>query len=334
MSVETINERAASEYFTRGREAEDKGDLERAIEHYDHALGEDPDHDEACFRLARLYDQHGNDTQAIELYERICGGSPVPVSALVNLAILYEDNNMFEEARRCLEAVLATDPMHKRARRFLGDVDAAHDRSAEEEERARQQRDAVLDMPVMEFELSVRARNALKKMNIETIGDLLRIRETDLMAFKNFGETSLSEIKALLAAKGLRLGQLLEEGGVAVTEEPGATAGYFVEGATPAAPAADGMDGEMPGELLERPSATSTSPSGAERPCSDSTSRPSANSPPRAKKSCWPARTSAKPASTRFGKSSPASASACVATAETTPHRPKDNGPLLRAGRF
>ncbi|MEM1012745.1 MAG: DNA-directed RNA polymerase subunit alpha C-terminal domain-containing protein [Planctomycetota bacterium] len=252
MSVETINERAASEYFTRGREAEDAGDLDRAIEHYDHALGEDPDHDEACFRLARLYDQHGNDTQAIELYERICGGSPVPLSALVNLAILYEDNNMYEEARRCLEAVLQTDPNHKRARRFLGDVDAAHDRSAEEEERARQQRDAVLDMPVFDFELSVRARNALKKMNIETIGDLLRIREQDLMGFKNFGETSLAEIKALLASKGLRLGQLLEEGGAASMEPTGSAAGYFVEGAAPSG-TTDGLDGEMPGELLERP---------------------------------------------------------------------------------
>jgi DNA-directed RNA polymerase subunit alpha len=256
MSVETINEKAAGEYFTRAREAENAGELDKAVEHYDRALGEDPDHDEACFRLARLYDQHGNDTQAIELYERICGGSPVPLSALMNLAVLYEDNNMFEEARRCLEAVLATDPNHKRARRFLGDVDAAHDRSAEEEERARQQRDAVLDMPVYDFELSVRARNALKKMNIETIGDLLRVREQDLMGFKNFGETSLSEIKSLLAAKGLRLGQLIEDGVVSTPDDPAAAAGYFVEGAAaPEAAAAStgGLDSEMPGELLERP---------------------------------------------------------------------------------
>ena len=271
MSVDTINERAASEYFDRARKAEAAGDIEKAIEHYDHALNEDPDHDEACFRLARLYDQHGMDSQAIDLYERICGGTPVPLNALINLAVLYEDNNMYEDARRCLEAILATDPNHPRARRFLRDVDAAHDRSAEEEERARQQRDAVLDLPVYDFDLSVRARTALKKANIETIGDLLRVREQDLMGFKNFGETSLSEIKALLAGKGLRLGQMLEEGGATALDASagfggglgsaptgGGYAGASDDYGTPvSAPVGEagglGLDGEMPGELLERP---------------------------------------------------------------------------------
>ena len=48
-------------------------------------------------------------------------------------------------------------------------------------------------------------------MNIRTLGDLLRVTEAELLAYKNFGETSLQEIKAILVQKGLRLGQLLED---------------------------------------------------------------------------------------------------------------------------
>src|SRR5262249_36609799 len=66
--------------------------------------------------------------------------------------------------------------------------------------------------PVTDFELSVRSRNCLKKMNIRTLGDLTRVSEQQLLASKNFGETSLGEIKEILGSKGLRLGQSLEEG--------------------------------------------------------------------------------------------------------------------------
>ena len=81
-----------------------------------------------------------------------------------------------------------------------------------DEEHARDlaKRNALLDTPVTDFELSVRARNCLKKMQIRTLGDLLKISEAELLSYKNFGETSLVEIKQMLAMKGLRLGQGLE----------------------------------------------------------------------------------------------------------------------------
>ena len=60
--------------------------------------------------------------------------------------------------------------------------------------------------------LSVRSRNCLKRMNIRTLGDLTRVTEPQLLASKNFGETSLEEIKAIMAQKGLRIGQSLEQG--------------------------------------------------------------------------------------------------------------------------
>src|SRR4029078_9282056 len=70
----------------------------------------------------------------------------------------------------------------------------------------------VMEVPITDFELSVRSRNCLKRMNIRTLGDLTRVTESQLLASKNFGETSLDEIRNIMNAKGLRIGQSLEQG--------------------------------------------------------------------------------------------------------------------------
>lgn len=213
LNVASINERAAEEYFRRGLEAEKEHNHEKAVDFLERALNENPDHELAAFRLAVHYDRRAEDAKAIELYERICTSPPVHVNALMNLAILYEDNNHYEEARRCLDAVLLTDPNHERARLYMKDVASAASMYYDEDsDRRGGKQDAVLNIPITDFELSVRSRNCLKKMNIKSLGDLLRTTEQELLSFKNFGETSLNEIKSLLANKGLRLGQAVEEG--------------------------------------------------------------------------------------------------------------------------
>ena len=211
-TVSTINERAANEYFKRGQDAEAQGLHEKAVDYYERALNENPDNEAACFRLALLYDRQADDAKAIELYERICTSAPVHLNALMNLAVLYEDNNHYDEAHRCLQAILRTNPNHARARLFMRDVESARSMYYDEDaDRRGDRRNAVLDIPISDFELSVRSRNCLKKMNMRTLGDLLRTTEAELLGYKNFGETSLNEIKALLAQKGLRLGQAAED---------------------------------------------------------------------------------------------------------------------------
>jgi DNA-directed RNA polymerase subunit alpha len=215
-TVASINERAADEYYKKGQDAENQAQHERAVEFYERALNENPDHESAAFRLALLYGNRAEDAKAIELLERICTSAPVHINALMNLAILYEDNNHYDEAHRCLDAVLRTDPNHERARLYMKDVESARSQFYDEDaERRGDRRDAVLGIPITDFELSVRSRNCLKKMNIRSLGDLLRTSEAELLSYKNFGETSLNEIKALLASKGLRLGQAAEDKGAA-----------------------------------------------------------------------------------------------------------------------
>ena len=104
------------------------------------------------------------------------------------------------------------NPNHPRAQLYMKDVAASRGMVIEDDhEREKLKRSALLDTPVTDFELSVRARTCLKKMNIRTLGDLIRTTEAELLSYKNFGESSLVEIKNMLAAKGLRLGQGRDE---------------------------------------------------------------------------------------------------------------------------
>ena len=60
------------------------------------------------------------------------------------------------------------------------------------------------------MELSVRSRKALQRLNINTIGDLAARTEAELLGCKNFGQTSLNEIKQQLTAFGIGLRKLEE----------------------------------------------------------------------------------------------------------------------------
>jgi DNA-directed RNA polymerase subunit alpha len=96
---------------------------------------------------------------------------------------------------------------------FLKDAEASDDQFFDlEAEKAQDRMSQILNIPVTDFELSVRSRNCLANMGVETLGDLARTSEQELLGSKNFGETSLIEIRDMLTSKGLSLGQLAHEG--------------------------------------------------------------------------------------------------------------------------
>lgn len=74
----------------------------------------------------------------------------------------------------------------------------------------RPQFDPMLLRPVDDLELIVRSANCLKAENIFYIGDLIQRTEVDLLKTPNLGKKSLTEIKDVLATKGLSLGMRLE----------------------------------------------------------------------------------------------------------------------------
>jgi DNA-directed RNA polymerase subunit alpha len=61
------------------------------------------------------------------------------------------------------------------------------------------------NFPIEELELGVRSYNCLKRVGIETIGDLVSKTEGELAAIPNFGKKSIEEVKETLATHGLKL---------------------------------------------------------------------------------------------------------------------------------
>jgi DNA-directed RNA polymerase subunit alpha len=190
-----------------------EGERLNAIKHYERAIELDPGHTSALFQLAHANDLAGNDEEAISFYERCLKYPPFHVGTLMNLGVLYEDHGKYDKAVECYRRMLSTAPNDEHAKLFYKDAQASLTMYYNpDEEHAFSRFSQVLEIPVTDFELSVRSRNCLKKMNIRTLGDLTRVNEQQLLSSKNFGETSLQEIKEMMTSKGLRLGQSLEEG--------------------------------------------------------------------------------------------------------------------------
>ena len=88
-------------------------------------------------------------------------------------------------------------------------VDLENEKAAEPEEKE-EEIDPILLRPVDDLELTVRSANCLKAENIYYIGDLVQRTEVELLKTPNLGKKSLTEIKDVLASRGLSLGRRLE----------------------------------------------------------------------------------------------------------------------------
>src|SRR5262249_27834446 len=150
--------------------------------------------------------------EAIGFYERCLRFPPIGKGVLYNLGVLYEDNEQYDKATECYRRLSKADPTDEQAKLFVKDAEASlTERYSPEDEQLSQANRLVMETPITDFELSVRSRNCLKRMNIRTLGDLTRVTESQLLASKNFGETSLDEIRNIMTAKTLRIGQSLEQ---------------------------------------------------------------------------------------------------------------------------
>ena len=194
--------------YLRGLLHQHEGEYREALDCYSNAAEGNPEETRYQFRLGYMHSLYGDEERAIEAYRMCQRTAPLYAHAMVNLGVLYEDADRFEEAITCYRMVLLSNPNHSRARLYLRDAEASqsmyYDRDKEKEDIRKQQ---VLQIPVTEFELSVRSRNCLQKMGIYTLGDLVSKSEAELLSYKNFGETSLQEIRKILNQKNLRLGE-------------------------------------------------------------------------------------------------------------------------------
>ena len=203
---------SAEYHYQIARLQEKTGEYEESIDNLETAVELDEEHFDAMFFLAYSLDLRGDEESAADYYRQIAMHPPVSLNALMNLAVLYEDMAKFEKASECIEKVLTSHPNNRKALLFYKDINSSKTMLYDEDkEKQLDKQNKVLEIPISDFELSVRSRNCLKKMNINTLGDLLRINESELLSYKNFGETSLTEIRSVLETKSLRLGMALEE---------------------------------------------------------------------------------------------------------------------------
>ena len=77
----------------------------------------------------------------------------------------------------------------------------------------------MLDMPIEELDLPMRAYNSLKRNNIVKVGQLLQLKDDDLLRMRNFGKKSLDEMKERLRMRGFILPET-ESDGALDDEEP------------------------------------------------------------------------------------------------------------------
>ncbi|MFA6053491.1 MAG: DNA-directed RNA polymerase subunit alpha [Methylobacter sp.] len=104
---------------------------------------------------------------------------------------------------------LAATILHDQLSVFV-DFEKVNEQLAEEVVEVEEIFDPVLLRPVDDLELTVRSANCLKAENIFYIGDLIQRTEVELLKTPNLGKKSLTEIKDILALKGLSLGMRLE----------------------------------------------------------------------------------------------------------------------------
>jgi len=203
---------SANYHYHLGRLANAKGEYQEAVDNFEAAIKLDDNHAEAKFQLAYTLDLRGDEDIAMEYYLELASKVPTKAAVLLNIAVLFEDKGEFNRAYEYVKLVLDSFPNHAWAKMFAKDLENSLTMFFDEEhEKKQDMQNQTLETPISDFELSVRSRNCLRKMNIHTVGDLLRINESELLSYKNFGETSLNEIRAILDSKNLRLGMNFDD---------------------------------------------------------------------------------------------------------------------------
>lgn len=104
---------------------------------------------------------------------------------------------------------LAASILHDQLSVFV-DFEKVSENIVEDDTRDEDAFDPILLRPVDDLELTVRSANCLKAENIFYIGDLIQRTEVELLRTPNLGKKSLTEIKDILAIRGLSLGMRLE----------------------------------------------------------------------------------------------------------------------------
>ncbi|MFH0888910.1 MAG: DNA-directed RNA polymerase subunit alpha C-terminal domain-containing protein [Planctomycetota bacterium] len=192
--------------YYRGVYLESLGDYDKAQQEFTSALDLDQQYAPALFRLAYRFDLMGKDEEALKLYDKLRQIKPPYTNVLINLGLLYEDKGDCQKASECYDMVLNISPNHPRTNLYSEDAKGSSVMYYDDNlKRKEQELKRILNQSLSEFQIPTRAHNCLETLGIKTIGDLVKKTETGLMSTENFGMKTLTDIKDLLARRGLAL---------------------------------------------------------------------------------------------------------------------------------
>lgn len=170
------------------------------------------------YQPAAVREQAGNDDRPIGKLQLDAAFSPVRRVAYDVESARVEQRTDLDRLVIDLETNGTIDPEEaiRRAATILRDqlsvfVDLEGEQPVQQEKEEKHPPiDPILLRPVDDLELTVRSANCLKAENIYLIGDLIQRTEVELLKTPNLGKKSITEIKDVLATRGLSLGMRLE----------------------------------------------------------------------------------------------------------------------------
>ena len=133
------------------------------------------------------------------------------IRTLGDLTRTTEERRLLLPARTSAETSLAEikDMMHAKGLRLgmslEGNERGPHDHRVDQPQEVPPELQAIMNKPIGDLNLSVRARKCMSKLNIQSVGDMLKHTGDELLECKNFGVTSLNEVRDKLSALSLKL---------------------------------------------------------------------------------------------------------------------------------
>lgn len=139
-----------------------------------------------------------------EFYQRM-GGADLSFREVASNVLASEADNGSEKAQDMVSAEMVDDETNDEGDIFCVNISEKQDAVDS------QVKKMVLDLCIDDTELSVRARNCLRGMGVNTVSQLQKVRRTELMSIRNLGRKTLDEISSFLDHYLLTLEEPLEE---------------------------------------------------------------------------------------------------------------------------
>jgi tetratricopeptide (TPR) repeat protein len=197
---EGLKSEAAKEYLNIARVYEEKGDIEKSMEHYQKALYIHPLYKEAILGINYLYEKSGNLKKAIEHMKEAFTLFPQDTDIYLRRAEIYITGEMFDEAKECLEKITEHEPAHMKAVRLLGDIYI---------KKGNMEKAWTIYLPVLdEMMLDMKKEDAIKLLKSFKDIDPLEVGKRLVILYRQLGEnvSLVSEFVALgnlYSAKGI-----------------------------------------------------------------------------------------------------------------------------------